>query len=182
MRRSEAMLEGKAVNASQVLNYYKQNVSQIFLKCKTTLQERQRARVVQERQRALQLRLIGRFIYEVEERSCLAEMIEALSLMHCRSTGLRTWLRRRLSMLLKLLTTLMVMICKEAMAGNHSLKSCICNSYKKLLEANTIMPKSFLSSINFLPIELELLVNCNIYPFKHAIDLGFNGNKYCWSN
>ena len=27
-------------------------------------------------------------------------------------------------MLLKLLTTLMVMICKEAMAGNHSLKGC----------------------------------------------------------
>nr|POF15868.1 hypothetical protein CFP56_17108 [Quercus suber] len=38
--------------------------------------------------------------------------------------GLGTWLRRRLSMLLKLLTTLMVMICKEAMAGNHSLRSC----------------------------------------------------------
>ncbi|KAF3963371.1 hypothetical protein CMV_012228 [Castanea mollissima] len=38
--------------------------------------------------------------------------------------GLGTWLRRRLSMLLKLLITLMVMICKEAMAGNHSLRSC----------------------------------------------------------
>lgn len=38
--------------------------------------------------------------------------------------GLGTWLRRRLSMLLKLLTALMVMICKEAMVGNHSLRSC----------------------------------------------------------